>query len=106
MANKELESKINALEKQLQELKEQIKHQFSEDEKIILRNIDKECKWIARDKNGNLFLYSKKPAKYGDSWSWDDGICNADYIDIFPDLFQSIKWEDEEPVEIAKVIGE
>ena len=81
-----------------------LEHQFSEDEKTILRNIDKEWKWIARDKTGGLYLYYQKPSKDGESWN--DDANSAGYIGIFPHLFQSIKWEDEEPVEIAKVIGE
>ena len=38
---------------------------FTEDEKIIARNIDKGYKWIARDSNGNLGVYKGKTKKRG-----------------------------------------
>ena len=104
MKNKELESKINALEKQLQELKEQIKHQFSEDEKIILRNLDKKWKWIARDKNTHLWLFTNRPHKNDNLYCWS-GTVEYCSFEMFSRLFQSIQWEDDKPIEIAKVIG-
>lgn len=36
---------------------------FSEDEKIIARNIDQKYKWMVRDKSGSLHVYSLKPVK-------------------------------------------
>lgn len=81
-----------------------LKYQFSEDEKTILRNIDKKYKWIARDKNSNLYAYEAKPNKntFMEKWRSEGFAPNLDIF--FNHLFQFIKWEDDEPVEISKII--
>ena len=60
---------------------------LSEDEKVILRNIDKKYKWIARDSD-MLCVYETEP--YQDSFYWD---CEGAFreIEIFSHLFQFIK---------------
>ena len=42
--------------------------------------------YIARDKDGDLYLYKKQPVKYSES-----------------SLFPEVKWEDEEPTEVELV---
>ena len=72
------------------------KKEFTDDELCILRNIDKEYKWIARDKDDYcICAYGFKPSKK--SRSWVNGGESA-FLDGFSHLFQSIQWEDEEPV--------
>ena len=71
------------------------------DEKIILRNLPKKYKYIARDKNGLIFLFSKKPSKCDYSWIGYNDIAFPYYH-----LFQFIKWEDEEPYSIEDLLGE
>ena len=81
------------------------KKEFTDDELCILRNIDKKYKWIARDKadkdeydkHGNLNIYFGKPKKSTKSWLPSDIYCE---FHGYNHLFQSIKWEDEEPVYI------
>ena len=81
------------------------KKQFTDDELCILRNIDKKYKWIARDKvdrdeydnYGNLNIYFGKPKKSTVSWLPSDEYCE---FHAYNHLFQSIKWEDEEPIYI------
>lgn len=80
--------------------------QFSEDEKTILRNLDKKWKWIARDEDGKLFLFTDKPKKDNNGWQLVNFKTSYASLNIFEFLFQSIQWTDDEPVEIAKVIGE
>ena len=70
------------------------------DEKIILRNLPKKYKYIARDKNGLIFLYAKKPNKCEYSW----GGCKYMLLPL-EHLFQFIQWEDEEPYSIAELLG-
>ena len=71
------------------------KKQFTDDELCILRNIDKEYKWITRDNDdGCIFAYEDKPHKNEESWS---SINNVG-LHCFNHLFQCIQWEDEEPV--------
>ena len=76
----------------LWERKEKPQPKLTEDEKVILRNIPKEYKWIARDKNGLIFLYAKKPSKCEYSW----GGCKYMLLPL-EHLFQFSKWEDDEP---------
>lgn len=82
--------------------------QFSEDEKTILRNLDKKWKWLVRDKNGSLYIYTHKPQKFiTETYSCYSCIEGSGLpFNTFEHLFQSIQWTDDEPVEIAKVIGE
>lgn len=72
---------------------------FSDTEKIIARNIDTEYKWIARDRDGNLYVYEGKPKKEESSW-YSDG-CSLFFQ--FNHLFPAIKWDDEEPTRIRDI---
>ena len=61
-------------------------------------------KWIARDQDGLLCVYDKKPQKAIDIGCINPGywFCEDDEYDsgpmiVFNGLFQNIKWEDEEP---------
>lgn len=74
---------------------------FTNDEKVIARNIDEEYKWIARDRDGNLCVYGGKPKKRNDSWISDD--YEYEYLYYFNHLFPAIKWEDEEPTRIRDI---
>ena len=71
------------------------KKQFTDDELCILRNIDKSCKWIARD--SDLGIYTEKPFKEDSVW---EGKPRTKYYSLytFNHLFSSIQWDDEEPV--------
>lgn len=73
--------------------------EFTEDEKIIARNIGSEFLWIARDRDGNLCVYDGKPKKRNDSWISDDYEC----LCYFNHLFPAIQWEDEEPTRISDI---
>ena len=75
------------------------KPKLTEDEKVILRNLPKKYKWIARDKSGLIFLCSKKPSKCNYSWIGYNDIAFPYYH-----LFQFIKWEDEEPYSIEDLL--
>ena len=79
-------------------------YQFSENEKTILKSIDKKWKWLARDKDGILYVYTHRPIKSSENYTFSDG--SWERFNTFGHLFQSIQWTDDEPVEIAKVIGE
>ena len=72
---------------------------ITEDEKVILRNLPEKYKWIARDKNGLIFLYAKKPSKCEYSW----GGCKYMLLPL-EHLFQFIQWEDNEPYSIKELL--
>ena len=85
----------------LEEYVEPIK--LSNDEYVILKNLPSEYKWIVRNENGDVKLFTDKPCKYQgcNCWSYK----SWEYLFyLYNDLFQFIKWEDEEPYEIAKLI--
>ena len=75
------------------------KKEFTDDELCILRNIDKKYKWIARDESGSLCIFDEKPKKSEEMW---DNVTHSDFIELgcFNNLFNSIHWEDEEPIRI------
>lgn len=75
------------------------KKQFTSDELCILRNIDSEYNWVARSSCENtLLIFAKKPVK-NDLKSWSTVGKNT-IFNAYNHLFQSIQWEDEEPVYI------
>ena len=77
------------------------KPQLNEDEKAILKVLLKEkYKWIARDKNGCLYVYASKPEKVITIWE-GSGLPMMP----FNHLFNFIKWEDEEPYLIEDLLG-
>ena len=83
------------------------KPELSEVERVILENVEKEYKYIARDKNGCLFLYSKEISKYKDEWCFDvdkgiDG--NHSNFSLFNHLFKMVKFEDDEPTLISDLL--
>lgn len=79
------------------------KPQLTDDEKAILRSIDSKFEFIAKDKSGNLYVYMRKPYK-GEN-RWESGAL-AVLLPVFNDLFQFIKWEDEEPWNIKELLEE
>ena len=76
------------------------KKNFSRETLNFFEFIDKEYKWIAKDKDGEVCIYIDKPKKEDKCWN-----CNPYYFfkpldTIKESLFTEIQWEDEEPVYI------
>lgn len=67
---------------------------------VILKNIDKRCKWIARDKDEQLFLYTEKPYKSEASECWVSSGVIYSFKFFNSPLFNFIRFEDEEPYNI------
>lgn len=61
--------------------------------------------WLARDKNGKLFVYATIPTKRGTfpEWRTDDDYEEVEETD---DTFSHIKWTDEEPTSVKALIKE
>ena len=72
---------------------------FTEDEKIIARNIDKEYQWMARDSDRGLCVYERKPKKEKSYWH----AGGYDYLSPFSHLFSAVKWENEESTLISDI---
>lgn len=71
--------------------------------KLVLRDLNKEgYKYIARDKNGELFTYANKPTKREKAWVYDGAYETYAYqkISIVSHVFTDIEWEDGEPFRI------
>ena len=64
----------------------------------------KEKAYIARDKGGNLCIYTGgKPHKVATFWALEEPGCSGK---ISNHLFPDVKWEDENPTEVAiEIVG-
>ena len=58
--------------------------------------------WVARDKDGMLYLYTAKPQKMSDSWYAE----KVGYVKLDDSLFPEVQWSDEEPKGIKLSIRE
>ena len=79
---------------------------LTNDEIAILRNIDKIYIWIARDKNGILYIYDSVPEKRG-NYKWSRDTLHVDILSnlsLFSHMFNFIKWTDDEPYNINDLL--
>lgn len=83
----------------LEEYKEPIKLTRFEYEYLKVAKENK-YNFIARDEDGGLFLYSIEPWKGKIAWKYRDSG-----IRIFKELFNFVKWEDEEPYLIDEILA-
>lgn len=57
--------------------------------------------WIARDKDGSLWLFQRKPLGK-DSTNWlSQELGEAEELLLGGDWFPEVKWSDEEPRELV-----
>ena len=67
---------------------------FTDTEKLILEATDKSFKWIARDRNGDLYIYETKPYRDRRVFDTDCGhfhfACDKCFADV---LFKNVTWE-------------
>ena len=75
------------------------KPKLTEDEKVILRNLPKDYKWIARDLSGMVYIFIERPEKGQAIWYG----CGQPMIPFYH-LFNFIKWEDDEPYSIEELL--
>lgn len=57
--------------------------------------------YVARDKDGNLYLFQKRPRKSNNFHVWLEECINM--IKLDSSLFPEVSWEDEEPTEVELV---
>ena len=77
-----------------EEYKEPIK--LTEDERVILKNMSVDYRYIGRDKNGDLYIYRNKPER--------DNFVKAMKFNVYNHLFQVIKWTDKKPYKIKDIL--
>ena len=75
---------------------------ISADEKVILRNLPEEFKYIARDQSSGIYIYREKPTK--SRYEWIDETAMS--LKPYTHLFQFVKWEDDEPYSIEELLKE
>ena len=71
---------------------------------ILESLIERGYKYIARDSEGSIYVYSDKPIKR--DWCWfgiDTDYGKSKNISLVSSLFTDIEWKDEEPFEIPCV---
>lgn len=56
--------------------------------------------YIARTKNGNLYIFDVEPKRANDLWNGRGTLAMA----VFNKLFQFVQWEDEKPTSIKGVL--
>ena len=77
---------------------------LTEAEKIILKSTNKRWRYIVRGSIGGLHLFEAKPHKiYGD---WIEMERDIETFYAFTDIFQSVKWSDNEPLQFRDEKGE
>ena len=57
--------------------------------------------YVARDKNRMLYVFEEKPIKNKDFENWTPLSADENFMEINPNLFPEVKWEDEEPRELV-----
>lgn len=68
---------------------------FTEDEKVILRSLPYQFKWIARDRVGWLFVYEDEPKKDGNYFVCRESNTQAKVssFKIFNNIFKNVTWK-------------
>ncbi|WP_444215082.1 hypothetical protein [Catenibacterium sp.] len=86
----------------LSEYKEPVKlTRFEHDVlKYLLENT--QYRFIARERNDTIYIYTRKPKKGSDAWEIISGMRN---FNLFINLFPFIEWKDEEPKSIKKILN-
>lgn len=57
--------------------------------------------WVARDKDGYIFLHKSKPIRDMNEWYSKD---MKGYISLADEWFPEVQWTDEEPTKVKIVI--
>lgn len=74
-------------------------------EKNFLDALLSDCKYIARDFNNDLYIYYNKPRRNSMNESWTTDDSNYFYVsrNMYGNMFNLIKWEDEKPWSIENL---
>ena len=76
-------------------------------ERMILEEIEDKYKYIARDKDGELYVYNQEPVKTEGIWeieNYEVGFSSMGDLAIFSHLFPMIKHSGEEPTLISDLL--
>lgn len=77
---------------------------YTKFDKKLAERLHNNFKWIARDENGCLWAYQEKPQFNEHYKTWvSNGRAEPIDMDIVGNVFEPIKWDDEEPTRIADI---
>ena len=83
------------------------KREYSEIEVEIAKNLlAKGYEWIARDENDMFYAYKGRPIKEESGWWQGESwllLMGGGTREVIP-LFESIRWEDEDPVRLRDIV--
>ena len=60
--------------------------------------------WLARDRNGKLYLYRGRPLRIGNIWRTDDSIAGIGFLRFENELFPEVQWSDKKPTKVKITI--
>lgn len=91
-------------EKENEYAEDKLTHNYKVDESIFLLKglLERGFEYLSRDKDEELWMYDVQPVKLTKRWSEVDGGW-AERIGT--DNFPEIKWTDEEPTKISKLLA-
>ena len=72
-------------------------YMLSKFEKQIIEHIPENLRYMARDENGDLYIYEEKPRRdyFGDgTWALDGVVCECIPLN---GVFEFVRWENAEP---------
>lgn len=72
-------------------------------ERVLLENVEKKYKYIARDHDLALFIFGESPTKENMMWLRKPDSYVASFT-VYGHLFPMVKWEDEEPWKIEDLL--
>lgn len=73
---------------------------FTKEDIAIAKTIPRKYKYMARNKNGGLYVHKKFPKREGGIW-WSNSYMSSTDLN---EGFESISWEDEKPTLIKNII--
>lgn len=76
--------------------------QFTSDGINLLKILSKDWNYIARDENGELFIFKDKPQKSFEYGTWDSP-CEIQSLKLFNEIF-NVQFSDEDPLNIQEAI--
>ena len=59
--------------------------------------------WLARDKDGELYLYKDKPFRGSEQWR-ENPVLITGLIELRKEWFPEVQWSDEEPTKVKITI--
>lgn len=59
--------------------------------------------WVARDEDGELYLYKDKPLSGSEQWH-ENPVSITGLIELRKEWFPEVQWSDEEPTRVSITI--